>query len=48
MRAKCELYDAEVEYRAFFIPGNGKSLPNLIKEAFLKNNARPKFPHWFV
>lgn len=41
------LYDEEVEYRAFFVPGNGRPLPDLVKKAFLKENEQPKFPHWF-
>jgi hypothetical protein len=40
------VYRAEVEYRAFFVPGNGKPLPDAVKAAFLKENARPKTPTW--
>jgi hypothetical protein len=30
----------EVEYRAFFVSGNGKSVPDPVKSAFLTENAR--------
>jgi hypothetical protein len=32
--------DKEVEYRAFFVPGNGKPIPDPVKSAFLNENAR--------
>jgi hypothetical protein len=41
------LYEADVEYRAFFVSGSGKPVPDIVNEAFLKENARPKLPHWF-
>jgi hypothetical protein len=32
--------DKEVEYRAFFVPGNGKPIADPVKSAFLNENAR--------
>ena len=32
--------DKEVEYRAFFVLGNGKPVPDPVKSAFLNENAR--------
>lgn len=40
-------YGGDVEYRALFVSGIGKPLPDLVKDAFLKENARSKLPHWF-
>lgn len=40
------LYRDEVEYRAFFVPGSGKPLPDQVKGAFLDENTRPKTPPW--
>jgi hypothetical protein len=41
------VYQAEVEYRALFIPGSGRPLPEPVKAAFQAENARPKTPAWF-
>ena len=41
------VYQKEVEYRALFIPGSGRPLPEPVKVAFQEENARPKTPPWF-
>jgi hypothetical protein len=41
------VYELAVEYRAFFIPGPGKGLPDRVKAAFLDENSRSKTPPWF-
>ena len=38
--------DKEVEYRAFFVPGNGKPLPDSVKSAFLDENGRFETSRW--
>lgn len=38
------VYRAEVEYRAFLVPGIGKPLPDPVKSAFLDENTHHKTP----
>lgn len=40
------IFQVEVEYRALFVPGPGKALPESVKAAFMDENARPKTPPW--
>ncbi|MBI4493211.1 MAG: hypothetical protein HY690_10515 [Chloroflexi bacterium] len=40
------VYRDEVEYRALFVPGHGRSLPESAKAAFLDENTQPKAPPW--